>query len=96
MGKSYSKQEKIPMHNITINLPYLYDDIFQELIKQKIIPSRSEAIRIAIKEFLIREEQIMNFFNKIVDTQGENNSSWSKTTSTKKTTQRKKKEKNGE
>jgi Arc/MetJ-type ribon-helix-helix transcriptional regulator len=75
------------MKNCTINIPNQYDDIIQKLIKLKIVPSRSEAIRIAIKEFLSREEQIKILFTNIVDTQDGNNSSWSKTTSTKKTTQ---------
>ena len=75
------------MHNITINIPNLYDDIIQELIKQKIVPSRSETIRIAIKEFLAQEEQNMSFFHTIVDSQGENTSFRSKTTSTIKATQ---------
>lgn len=42
----------IPMKNITINLPNIYDKKIQELIKKKITPSRSEAVRTSIREFL--------------------------------------------
>lgn len=44
-----------PMQNITINIPELYDANIQKLIKNKIVPSRSAAIRIAIREFLLNE-----------------------------------------
>ena len=43
------------MVNISINLPQIYDDNIQKLIKMKILPSRSEAIRTAIREFLQEE-----------------------------------------
>ncbi len=43
------------MVNITINYPYIYDKIIQNLIKKKILSSRSDAIRTAIGEFLNRE-----------------------------------------
>ena len=41
--------------NISINLPELYDKAIQKLIKTKVVPNRSEAIRIAIREFLQTE-----------------------------------------
>lgn len=53
MAKNQNK--RTPMKNITINLPDLYDDNIQKLIKLNIIPSRSEAIRLALKEFLQKE-----------------------------------------
>ncbi|KKL76876.1 hypothetical protein LCGC14_2040540, partial [marine sediment metagenome] len=40
---------------ITINLPYLYDENIQKLIQMKIVPSRSEAIRSALRSFLHKE-----------------------------------------
>jgi len=83
-----SNQRKGPMQNITINLPELYNDIIQKFIKFRIVPSRSEAVRMAIKEFLIREEQIMNLFSTIVDSLEETPSFRSKTTSTIKSTQK--------
>ena len=43
------------MRNITINIPEIYDKNIQKLIELKLIPSRSEAIRTAIREFLNKE-----------------------------------------
>jgi len=40
------------LRNITINIPDKYDDAIQKLIKLKITPSRSEALRTAIRDFL--------------------------------------------
>ena len=53
----YNNKQKIKraMHNITINIPNLYDENIQRLIGMKLIASRSEAIRIALREFLNRE-----------------------------------------
>ena len=60
--KEYEKEppnrlegDKMPMKNITINIPDTYDDLIQKLIKMKITPSRSEAIRTALREFLSKE-----------------------------------------
>ncbi|MCP6718906.1 MAG: ribbon-helix-helix domain-containing protein [Patescibacteria group bacterium] len=60
------KSKKSKMKNITINLPELYDENIQKLIKRKIVPSRSEAIRIAIREFLHSEYKnlkVLGYFN---------------------------------
>ncbi len=43
------------MRNITINIPNIYDENIQWLISQKLIASRSEAIRTALREFLQEE-----------------------------------------
>lgn len=58
------KQKKQPMKNITINIPDIYDENIQKLIKMKLIPSRSEAIRTALREFLNKE------YNKNLDLLG--------------------------
>lgn len=50
-----AKENKTSMKNISINIPDIYDDKIQELIEKKITPSRSEAIRTAIREFLSQE-----------------------------------------
>ena len=50
-----TKKDKPKMKNITINIPDLYDKNIQWLISKKIIASRSEAIRVALKEFLHNE-----------------------------------------
>ena len=55
-----------PMQNITINIPEIYDENIQKLIKNKIVPSRSEAIRIAIRAFLQTEHdnlKLLGYFN---------------------------------
>ncbi len=49
------KEEKKPMKNITINIPDIYDKNIQYLISKKLISSRSEAIRTALREFLQAE-----------------------------------------
>ena len=63
---SMEKKKKRPkMINITINLPVIYDENIQKLIKKKIGPSRSEAIRIALREFLHNEYKnlkLLGFF----------------------------------
>jgi Arc/MetJ-type ribon-helix-helix transcriptional regulator len=54
------------MQNITINIPEIYDDNIQKLIKNKIVPSRSAAIRTAIREFLQTEFEnlkLLGYFN---------------------------------
>ncbi|MHA2007921.1 MAG: ribbon-helix-helix domain-containing protein [Promethearchaeota archaeon] len=59
------KKIKPKMINITINLPEIYDQNIQKLIKLKVVPSRSEAIRIALREFLHNEYKnlkLLGFF----------------------------------
>ncbi len=55
MPSKKNEKSKSPMHNITINLPHVYEKNIQKLIKMRIFPSRSEAIRTAIREFLQKE-----------------------------------------
>ena len=60
------KVKKSTMQNITINIPDIYDVNIQKLIKLKIVPSRSEAIRIALREFFHNEYnnmKILGFFD---------------------------------
>ena len=62
------KKKKPKMINITINLPEIYDENIQKLIKKKIVPSRSEAIRIALREFLHNEYKnlkLLGFFDDV-------------------------------
>ena len=44
-----------PMRNITINIPDLFDKNIKFLMTKKIVASRSDAVRRALKEFLDRE-----------------------------------------
>ena len=61
-----SDKTKSPMRNITINIPNNYDDNIQKLIKNKLTPSRSEAIRTALRDFLRNEYgnnlELLGFF----------------------------------
>ncbi|MFX1346500.1 MAG: ribbon-helix-helix domain-containing protein [Promethearchaeota archaeon] len=66
---SEKEKTKPKMINITINLPEIYDQNIQKLIKMKIVPSRSEAIRIALREFLHNEYsnlKLLGFFEENV------------------------------
>ncbi|MHA1272062.1 MAG: ribbon-helix-helix domain-containing protein [Promethearchaeota archaeon] len=47
--------KRVPMKNITINIPDIYDENIEKLIKLRIIRNRSECIRLALKEFLQKE-----------------------------------------
>lgn len=61
------KKKGKPLKNITINIPELYDKSLKELIKAKHVPSRSEAIRTALREFLYREYknlELLGFFER--------------------------------
>ena len=56
------------MKNITINIPEIYDENIQLLIRKKVIASRSEAIRNAIRDYLrieYKNLQLLGFFDKI-------------------------------
>ena len=48
-------KKKQKMRNITINLPDIYDENIKKLISMKIVASRSEAIRTALRDFLHNE-----------------------------------------
>jgi Arc/MetJ-type ribon-helix-helix transcriptional regulator len=55
LSNSRKKKKKTKMTNITINIPNIYDENIKKLIELKIIPSRSEAIRTALREFIHNE-----------------------------------------
>ncbi|MHA1932162.1 MAG: ribbon-helix-helix domain-containing protein [Promethearchaeota archaeon] len=67
MTNAEKRKTKPKMVNITINLPQIYDENIQKLIREKIVPSRSEAIRIALREFLHYEYKnlkLLGFFEE--------------------------------
>lgn len=69
-SKSEKKSEKKrpKMVNITINIPHIYEQNIQKLIKLKRIPSRSEGIRLAVRDFLYNEYQnlkLLGYFGAI-------------------------------
>ena len=47
--------ERQKMKNITIALPEIYVDNIEKIQEIGLVPSRSEAIRLAIREFLKKE-----------------------------------------
>lgn len=60
--------DKKKLVNITINIPEIYDTNIQKLIKMKITPSRSECIRTALRDFLLKEYQnleLLGYFKGI-------------------------------
>lgn len=66
-GKERKSEEKRELRNITINLPDQYDEVIQKLIRLKLIPSRSEAIRTALREFLQDEFQNLDMMENFLD-----------------------------
>jgi len=62
------------MKNITINLPEIYDENIQKLIKEKRFNSRSETIRIALREFLYKEYEnleLLGYFENTKEAEAE-------------------------
>jgi Arc/MetJ-type ribon-helix-helix transcriptional regulator len=54
--------------NITINLPEIYDENIKKLISMKIVASRSEAIRTALRDFLHDEYKnlkLLGYFEEL-------------------------------
>jgi len=67
MAEDKQGKKKKKMVNITINIPEIYDENIQKLIKTHIVPSRSEAIRNAIRDFLHNEYEnlkLLGYFEK--------------------------------
>lgn len=59
------------MVNITVNLPEIYDINIQKLKNAKIVASRSEAIRIAIYEFLRQESKNLKLLGIFEEVSGD-------------------------
>jgi Arc/MetJ-type ribon-helix-helix transcriptional regulator len=55
LPNSREKKHKTKMTNITINIPNIYDENIKKLIEMKVVASRSEAIRTALREFIHNE-----------------------------------------
>lgn len=61
------KKKSSKMVNITINLPEIYDENIKKLIGIRIVASRSEAIRTALRDFLHNEYnnlKLLGFFEE--------------------------------
>ena len=54
------------MKNITIALPEIYVDNIQKLQDIGMIPSRSEGIRIALRDFLKHESKVMRLLERLL------------------------------
>jgi len=68
-NNSENKKIKRKMVNITINLPHIYDENIQKLIRMKVASSRSEAIRTALRDFLHNEYnnlKLLGYFDEEV------------------------------
>jgi len=68
MRENKDNEDKAPMQNITINIPEIYDKNIQKLKGKGLVSSRSQAVRIALKEYLEKEYSInlklLNFFDE--------------------------------
>lgn len=56
---------KSALKNITINIPDLYCEVIDKLVKLKLVASRSESVRIALREHLhkiYKEKEILEGF----------------------------------
>lgn len=50
------------MKIVTINIPDQYLDCLQTMVELGFFPSRSEAVRVALKQFLLRENDVNDGF----------------------------------
>jgi Arc/MetJ-type ribon-helix-helix transcriptional regulator len=55
------------MQIVTVNLPSIYIDAIAKLTDQGLYPSRSEAIRVALKDFLSNELKMVESLLEISD-----------------------------
>jgi len=46
------------MKLVTLNLPEAYIDGLEKLVQEEIYPNRSEAIRLAVRDFLRKEKNV--------------------------------------
>jgi Arc/MetJ-type ribon-helix-helix transcriptional regulator len=68
MEDKENNKKKKKMVNITINLPEIYDENIKKLISMKIVASRSEAIRTALRDFLHDEYKnlkLLGYFEEL-------------------------------
>ncbi len=66
-GSISQGKEKTSLKNITINLPDVYCSVIDKLVKMKLIASRSEAVRMALREYLHKEYKnidLLSYFDK--------------------------------
>ena len=56
---NFPKREKNDMKIVTINVSLIHLELIQKLVDSRIYPSRSEAIRVAIRDWLITEAKFV-------------------------------------
>ena len=62
--------EKGGMKVITINVPIKYIQILQKLQDAGLYPSRSEAIRVAIRDFMLKEQKLyLQYIEPLIETE---------------------------
>lgn len=66
---NFPKREGNDMKIVTINVSQVHLDLIQKLVKSRIYPSRSEAIRVAIRDWLITESKLYkSFIDPVLET----------------------------
>ena len=66
---NFPKREGDAMKIVTINVPVRHLDLIKKLTDNRLYPSRSEAIRVAIRDWLITEAKLYSeFIDPILDT----------------------------
>ena len=67
--ENFPKREGNDMRIVTINVSQIHLDLIQKLVKSRIYPSRSEAIRVAIRDWLIAEAKLYkNYIDPVLET----------------------------
>lgn len=57
-------REELPLKITTINIPDVYLDCIEVLVNMGFYPSRSEAVRVALKQFLTNEADVIDDLQK--------------------------------
>lgn len=60
MSQNDNNDNDKPMHNISLNIPEIYDENIQYLKNLGLVSNRSEAIREAVKEFLKKDFETLD------------------------------------
>ena len=58
-----TKRKERTMRNVTLNVPDCFCNALEKLLTLGVYPSRSEAIRVALKQFIDKEIEISALFN---------------------------------
>ena len=60
MGRviNFPKRDGNDMKIVTINVSLIHLELIQKLVENRVYPSRSEAIRVAIRDWLITESKL--------------------------------------